>query len=279
VLAISESRYRKAAAFVGVDTAMIKAIVEVESAGKGFVEHGIPVILFEAHKFRRHTGKRFDRSHSHLSKSYPASRKNYARGRTKLIRGRKEWARLEEAYTLSPEAACKSASYGFPQILGSNYRACGFKSAVHMKEEMSKGLSQQLTAFVKFLKADPRLVRAMKKKDFARIARIYNGRDYAKYGYHNKIRKAYARYKAKSIDPIQKPPRESVSLNVMKGGGVGVVGLTVTDVMSNIEESSSYIDMFSGYFSDTGNIALILAVGVIAYLLYRRISQYKSGLL
>ncbi|MDE5638372.1 MAG: N-acetylmuramidase family protein, partial [Odoribacter sp.] len=45
---ITESDYRRVASLLGVETAVVKAIAEVESGGKGgFLSDGRPVILFE----------------------------------------------------------------------------------------------------------------------------------------------------------------------------------------------------------------------------------------
>ena len=49
---ITASDYTRVASLLGVETAVVKAVAEVESGGKGgFLSDGRPVILFEGHVF------------------------------------------------------------------------------------------------------------------------------------------------------------------------------------------------------------------------------------
>lgn len=49
---ITESDYKRVAALLEVETAVVKAVAEVESGGRGgFLSDGRPVILFEGHIF------------------------------------------------------------------------------------------------------------------------------------------------------------------------------------------------------------------------------------
>ena len=48
---LSEQDYTEAAEKLGVETALIKALVEVESSGRGFLEDGRPLVMFEEHVF------------------------------------------------------------------------------------------------------------------------------------------------------------------------------------------------------------------------------------
>ena len=48
---LSEADFEWAAKELGCEVAVVKAVDDVESKGKGFLPCGIPVILFEAHVF------------------------------------------------------------------------------------------------------------------------------------------------------------------------------------------------------------------------------------
>jgi N-acetylmuramidase len=58
---------------------------------------------------------------------------------------------------------------------------------------MCESVQRQLQAFVQFILADPRLLKALQNKDWPTFARIYNGPAYAKYDYDIKVANAYAK--------------------------------------------------------------------------------------
>ena len=64
---LTEQDWQKAADALGVPVAAIKAVAEVEAPGSGFLASGEPRILFERHKFSRHTGGKYDASHPGIS--------------------------------------------------------------------------------------------------------------------------------------------------------------------------------------------------------------------
>jgi hypothetical protein len=122
-----ELDFERAAAALGCSVAAVKAVCEVEAPEGAFDTAGRPRILFEGHKFSAATGGRFDRSHPTLS--HPTwSRQFYARGATADIRNGGEHQRLQAAAQLDRQAALASASWGRFQILGANFKACGFDS-------------------------------------------------------------------------------------------------------------------------------------------------------
>ena len=123
-MALSFSDIKNAAALIGVDPCAVKAVVEVESGGSGFLPDGRPKILFEGHVFWKELQKRgIDPSPiapKHPSVIYPKWDKSQYRG------GSAEYERLNIAALVNKDAALCSASWGLFQIMGFNYRACGF---------------------------------------------------------------------------------------------------------------------------------------------------------
>lgn len=101
-----------------VQAAVLKAIVEVESSGSGFLNDGRAKILFEGHKFW-HWLKEFGKKPEELISGnedilYEKWTRQYYRG------GAGEYDRLSKAMNIDRKAAIYSASWGKFQILGEN---------------------------------------------------------------------------------------------------------------------------------------------------------------
>lgn len=186
-----ELDFQNAARVLRCNVAAMKAVCEVEAPEGGFDAEGRPRILFEGHKFSAATSGRFDRSHPTLSFA-SWTREHYARGATADLRNAGEHRRLQAAAQLDRQAALASASWGKFQILGANFAACGFASLQAFINAMYAGESQQLAAFVQFVKHE-RLDDEMRELRWADFARRYNGPSYALNSYDRKLDAAYRR--------------------------------------------------------------------------------------
>jgi murein DD-endopeptidase MepM/ murein hydrolase activator NlpD len=185
-LAVSD--FVAAANSLGCETAAVRAVAEVESGGRtGFDTKKRPKILFEIHLFRENTKHKYDQSHPHLSAPYssPRRRASYQKD---------QWAVMREAFALDSDAAVKSASWGMFQVLGSNYKMCGWKSVRQFVYDMFESEAQHLRSFLGYCRA-AKITPYLKTRNWASFARGYNGPDYASNGYHTKMAAAYARYK------------------------------------------------------------------------------------
>lgn len=183
-MALTETDWKSAADRLGVPVASVKAVAEVEATGSGFLPTGEPRILFERHKFSRHTGGKYDATHPHISNPVWGGY-----GKESAQHGR-----LAQAVSLNRDAALKSASWGRFQILGENYRQAGFQSLQGFINAMYESEQAQLTAFANFILNDPRLLRALKAKDWPAFAARYNGPGYAKNRYDSKLAEAYQKW-------------------------------------------------------------------------------------
>ena len=103
-----------------IELAVLKAVIQVESSGSGFLSNGKPKIIFEGHKFWYYLNERgFDpaalakEGNQHII--YKSQTDQFYRG------GIKEYARFERAYKIDPVAAIYSTSWGLFQILGENF--------------------------------------------------------------------------------------------------------------------------------------------------------------
>jgi hypothetical protein len=181
---LTEHDYINAANALGVPIAAIKAVTEVESRGGGFVGDR-PKVLFEAHWFHKLTKGKYHATHPHLSQPTWALGKQYY----KL----NQLARLDEALALDRNAAIQSASYGLFQIMGFNFKACGFTSVEAFYSAMCESEGAQLLAFVAFLKSNG-LDRHLKAKNWAAFAKGYNGPGYAQNRYDTKLAQVYKKF-------------------------------------------------------------------------------------
>jgi hypothetical protein len=180
---LTEADFKNAAQSLGLEVAVIKAVAEVESSGKGFDSKGRPKILFEAHWFHKFTAGKFTSKYPHLSQPTWALGKQYY----KLD----QWKRMEEAMTLDLEAAWKSASWGKFQVMGFNHN--GWEKVKDFVFAMFESEGQHLKSFLAFCK-DHKLVTHLKKKDWAAFALGYNGKGYAANKYDEKLKASYQRF-------------------------------------------------------------------------------------
>lgn len=181
---VSNIDFSEVARLLGVEVAAIKAVCEVEAPRGGFHSDGQPRILFERHKFHQFTGGIYSKKHPEISNPRAGGYKG----------GKEEHLRLQMACKLNRTAALKSASWGKFQIMGFNYRLCGFSNLQSFINAMYKSEREQLEAFSKFIQSVG-LKDELQRKDWKGFARGYNGRAYYKNKYDLKMEKAYLKYK------------------------------------------------------------------------------------
>ncbi|MDD5271989.1 MAG: N-acetylmuramidase family protein [Methylovulum sp.] len=182
---LEEHDFESAAHLLDCDVAAVKAVAEVESGGAGFLPDGRAKILFEGHIFYKYTKGAYEKGHPSIC--YPHWTKKFYLG------GAKEYERLAEAETLDKTAAHMSASYGKFQIMGFNFALCGFTSVNAFYEAMQTDEGAHLNAFCGYLKHTG-LDAALRKHQWAAFAKGYNGSEYWKNKYDEKLAQAYAKY-------------------------------------------------------------------------------------
>ncbi|NWB16889.1 DUF3380 domain-containing protein [Pseudomonas sp. D6002] len=189
-----------AAERLDVPLASIYAVNEVESKGKGFLENGKPVILFERHIMYRQLATarnagddpvELKRHADQLAAANPALVNPKSGG---YIGGTAEHQRLAMARLIDDTAALESASWGAFQIMGFHWKRLGYASVQAFVSAMTAGESQQLVAFTRFIETDPALHKALKARKWAEFARLYNGPDYQRNLYDTKLQRAYERH-------------------------------------------------------------------------------------
>ena len=162
--------YAQAADELGVEERAIKAVAAVESSGAGFWTIGgekKPVIRLEAHWFGKLTKYAYNASHPQISCTAwtPA-----LAARTPAA----AWQQFDEAAALDEGAAIQATSWGAFQLMGFHYKNLGYASPQAMRADMDTEQGQ-LSAFVRFIKADPVLLDALRRQDWQSFAGRYNG--------------------------------------------------------------------------------------------------------
>ena len=187
--AITDADIHEIAKQTGVPFCNLKAVMEVESGGSGFLLNepppARPKILFEAHKFYVETPLPVSRTRPDLS-SPRWNRKLYKGGSA-------EWDRLRDAMTFDEHAALRSASWGLFQCMGFNYELAGCDSIEQFVVENFTGEKQQFQHMVNFIK-NTGLLPHLANGRWATFARGYNGGSYAVNNYHNRLATAARKY-------------------------------------------------------------------------------------
>ena len=166
---------------LGIDPAAAVAVLAVESGGKAYGPEGKVLIRFENHLFYRFWGKQnravFDKHFQFSRKQYWTNHLFRKSKRDEWIsfhgNQKKEWEVFEFAKNLNSKAAHISASYGAPQILGTNYKTVGYNSPNDLLDNFSKDVRFHVMALFDFF--NPQMIRHIKNKDFTSFARYYNG--------------------------------------------------------------------------------------------------------
>lgn len=189
---ITQEDFSRAAGELGVPVAAIRAVTNVESRGTGFLKDGRPLILFERHIMRRQLIKN-DRATDaqHFSMTQPDIVNSKPGG---YLGGSEEWDRLASAIDIDRTSALESASWGLFQIMGFHWQSLGYASVQAFVNAMYKDEGSQLDAFVRFINANPNLLRALKARDWTAFAKGYNGPAFEKNRYDTKLAAAYSSF-------------------------------------------------------------------------------------
>lgn len=192
---LSDSDIEEFALEFNLEIAVVKSVISVESSGSGFFSDGRAKILFEGHEFWRQLKKINIKPESISDTSnqdilYPKW------VRTFYLKGANEYNRLNRAVSLLPNnskvstAALSSASWGLFQIMGYHAISMGYPSVEDFVQKMQTSEKEHLIAFGKFLKKN-RLLDDLRKRNWSKFAKAYNGPLYAQNKYDEKLENSY----------------------------------------------------------------------------------------
>jgi hypothetical protein len=170
---LSTEDYSKLALEFGLNVKLLKTVVIVEASGAGFDSRtGLIKIQFEPHWFFRFA-------------------------RTKIINGVEnqtlEYKAYNEAYGIDKEAAMRATSWGLGQIMGFNHKRAGYNTVADMVDAFRMGEYYQVRGMLKFIAFDRVMFGALKNRNWATFAKLYNGPNFKKLGYDVKMAETYNR--------------------------------------------------------------------------------------
>lgn len=171
-----------------VNTKRIKAVADVESNGSGWFNSGLPKILYERHKFWKHTANKNVSWYSNPNTG------DYTMDANK--NGINDsWEKLSYAIGKDPLAALKSISIGKFQVLGEYYLQCGYQHPIEMLYAASRDEYAHYAMLRDYILNVAKLKEAFlalstNPNDNRAFARGYNGKAYERYEYHIKLAKA-----------------------------------------------------------------------------------------
>ena len=189
-----EKDFQDIARELGVETAAIKAIVDIETGRtrRGLNAPGFPVINFDLPVFRRAAARRGIDLSKHASSPalQPVNIGKYG------SQQKAQKVRLDAAMAIDSIAAIESTFWGMFQVGGFNWELSGAASREEFVEMMSRSEYDQLSLFANYIR-NTGLLKYLKNKNWASFARVYNGPSYAARGYHTRLAEAYRRHKQK----------------------------------------------------------------------------------
>lgn len=187
---ITDDQIRQIAKSYGIEFAALKAVIQVEASGQGFLSDGKPKILFEPHIFHRLlTNKNYITIRNRAKTENPRicyfSWGAYPYGKVS-----EQHDRLALASTYDRDTALESCSWGLGQVMGFHWQALGYPTLQAFVNAMYKDEAAQVDCMCRFIKVNG-LIDELQRKDWAGFARGYNGSGFAKNQYDKKLAAAY----------------------------------------------------------------------------------------
>lgn len=176
---------------LGIETACLRAVIEVECKGSGFNAEGTPVILYERHIMRRRliaNKKQSVLSVMEVKRPDLCAKTAGGYGLYSI-----QHQKLSDAAKFDRTSALESCSWGIGQVMGYHWYALGYESLQAFINAMYKDEASQLEAMCRYIKVNG-LINALKNKDWKAFALGYNGKAYAKNNYDVKLANAYKKW-------------------------------------------------------------------------------------
>jgi N-acetylmuramidase len=172
---ITEEDYKKLSSEFNIPSINIKKVVKVESGGIGFSkETGKIIIQFEPSWFKR------------KSPYTPSGKWSL----NKVEKQTAEWEAFNNAFSKNKNAAMESTSIGLMQVMGFHWKLTGFKSVGEMWDYAKESETNQLRLGLLFIVSNTKMYKALKIGDWETFAYYYNGAQWRKFNYAERLEKA-----------------------------------------------------------------------------------------
>ena len=213
------------------------SVITVETSGMGYLADRRPKILFERHYFSRLTGGQFDKDYPDISN--PVAGGYGASGAHQYDRLAQAMALNAQGLTISADvAALRSVSWGLGQVMGDNYLQCGYDSVQELVNAAIRSEDGQLEIMARFLKSSG-CAKALSDHDWATAAHIYNGPNYAKNQYDDKLAAAYNKFLTRARPDIDiRSAQVYLAYQGYDTGGIdGLAGSHTSDAVKAFQTS------------------------------------------
>lgn len=191
-LPLSEQGFARVLDILNVGAAEVWTVLSVETSGFGYLPDRRPLILFERHIFSKQTGGAFDAGNPAISSPKPGG----------YVGGANEYDRLAAALALNRHAALNSTSWGIGQVMGFNSKAAGYDPVEAMVDAMVHDEDAQLAAMANFVRSEG-LHRHLGKHEWAGFARGYNGPDFARNQYDQRLASLFQQFSTGPLPHLQ----------------------------------------------------------------------------
>ena len=177
---LTNEQIAELATMYGYEYRTLKAIIQVESGQQGFSKKtGRIIIQFEPSWFKL------------LDKDWFKNNQHTLWQANKVSDQTAEWLAFNDAFAQDAGAAMKSTSIGMMQIMGFHYSELGFETIGDMWDFAKLSEYNQVLIALKWIKTKPALDKALKTKDWAKVAYYYNGANYKQFNYDTRLAAAY----------------------------------------------------------------------------------------
>ena len=241
-LKLTDRGLASAAQSLGCETAALAAVIDVEAAGHGFDGSNRPKALFEPHVFYRNLKSPARDRAVVAGLAYPKWRPgNYPHTSDGV------YAQIAKACAIDEEAALKASSWGLGQVLGEDAVDAGYPSASAMVESFKLGEDEQLSGVVGLMRRKG-LGPEMARRDWAGVARGWNGPNYAANHYNTKLAAAYER--RAGIPVTQGLPAPTV-LTTPDVASMGQHSAVVSDIQDRLSSAGLAVGTDGDYGTET----------------------------
>lgn len=231
---------------IGIPTAALLSILEVEAGGRGFDTKNRLVVLPEPHRFYAELGDTPQRLQAlREGLAYPHWGE---RGYPKTQDAR--YVIIDKMIEIDEPDALKACSWGLPQILGSNYSAAGYTGPKTMVTDFMQGERNQIEGMARLLD-DWGIARPLTHKDLSKaeswqgFARSYNGPGFLKNHYDTKLATAYLKHSA------GQPMEAIVTIDPHSVIRVGQRGELVRNMQADLDALGYNVGLIDGRFGPT----------------------------
>lgn len=205
-----------------VDPPVIDGIGITESNGAGWFPNGQIKILPEPHKFYEYLPKAKKAEALKQGLATRTYKETKSSGHYKRMTNSPgpRYALLEKWIQYDEYAAYMAISTGSFQIMGFNFKECGFTSAKEMFERFCDSEAVQLKAFANFIVSKDGGLQALRNEDYAMIEELYNGGGQGG-AYARKMKENVAKARSGrwiNYFPSNQSPKKSESVQILKVG-------------------------------------------------------------